>query len=279
MNSPLKYHGGKRYLASRIVGLMPAHLHYVEPYAGGLSVLLAKDPEGVSEVVNDLDGALSAFWNCLMDPELFSRFVRHVEAMPFCESLWGHAVANLDNEVDVVSRGVAFFVSCRQSLAGRMKSFAPLSRTRTRKGMNEQAAAWLSSVDGLPAVHQRMKRVVVLNREAVEVIRGQDGEGTLFYLDPPYLAETRSSTGQYRNEMSVEQHQEMLEQLSSVRGKFLLSGYRSDLYDTFSDRLGWRRVDFDLPNHAAGGKAKRRMTESVWMNFEPLAGMATGYAE
>lgn len=71
---PLKWHGGKFYLARRIVALMPPHLHYVDPYAGGLAVLLARDPadrrlwsgttasrRGLPEVVNDLDGRLINF--------------------------------------------------------------------------------------------------------------------------------------------------------------------------------------------------------------------------
>ena len=41
MKGPLKTHGGKRYLAERLVALMPPHTHYVEPFAGGLSVLFA----------------------------------------------------------------------------------------------------------------------------------------------------------------------------------------------------------------------------------------------
>src|SRR5215213_9321604 len=69
---PLKWHGGKAYLASKIVAMMPSHLHYVEPFAGGLSVLLAKDPEGVSEVVNDLNGGLSNFWHVLRDDARFA---------------------------------------------------------------------------------------------------------------------------------------------------------------------------------------------------------------
>jgi DNA adenine methylase len=95
VTGPLKTHGGKHYLASRIVALMPRHLHYVEPYAGGLSVLLARDPEdprlwagcgsglrGVSEVANDLDGRLVNFWRVLRDEGTFARFVRQVEAVP-----------------------------------------------------------------------------------------------------------------------------------------------------------------------------------------------------
>src|SRR5207249_7948232 len=88
---------------------------------------------------------------------------------------------------EMVRHAAGFFVVCRQSLAGRMKGFASLSRNRTRRRMNEQASAWITAVEGLPAVHERLRRVVILCRPAVEVLRSQDGPGTLFYLDPPYL--------------------------------------------------------------------------------------------
>ena len=52
LTQPLKWHGGKHYLASEIIALMPRHIHYVEPFFGGGSVLLRKPFEGVSEVVN-----------------------------------------------------------------------------------------------------------------------------------------------------------------------------------------------------------------------------------
>jgi DNA adenine methylase len=270
IDSPLKYHGGKSYLASKIVALMPQHTHYVEPYAGGLSVLLAKDPDGVSEVVNDKWGALTSFWNCMMNPELFERFKRMVDGMPFAESLWKTAAAaiDLDNlDIDDVDKAAAFFVTCRQSLAGRMQDFATLSRRRTRRGMNEQASAWLTAVEGLAVVHERMKRVVVLNRDALDVIMQQDGAATLFYLDPPYAHETRANTGEYMHEMSFEDHMKLLATLSAIKGKFLLSGYRSESYDKVAKVAGWNRKDFSLPNNSAGGKVKRRMTECVWMNF------------
>ncbi len=71
-----------------------------------------------------------------------------------------------------------------------------------RRQMNEQASAWWTCVDGLPAVSARLRRAIVVNRPAREVIRQQDGSKTLFYLDPPYLHETRASTEAYKHEMS-----------------------------------------------------------------------------
>jgi DNA adenine methylase len=258
----LKWHGGKHYLAAKIVGLMPAHVHYVEPFAGGLSVLLAKDPKGVGEVVNDLDLRLSNFWRVLQAEEPFAQFRRIVEATPFSEVEWADAGEPADGPVE---RAVRFFIRCRQSLAGRMQSFAPLSRRRTRRGMNEQTAAWIGAVDGLAAVHARLRRVAILNREAVDVIRQQDGPNTLFYLDPPYLRETRTSLAVYKSEMTDAHHDAVLDVIGRCRGKVMLSGYPSELYDR---RLaGWTRHEFQVPNQAAGGRRKRRMTEVVWCNF------------
>lgn len=263
VSPPLKWHGGKWYLAPKIVALMPTHLHYVEAYAGGLSVLLAKDPEGVSEVTNDINGDLSNFWRVLQGEESFCCFRRTLDAVPFSELEWQDAEQG--GSGGPVEMAVRFFIHCRQSLAGRMNCFAPLSRTRTRRGMNEQTSAWLNAVEGLAAVHARLRRVAILNRDALDVIRQQDGPDTLFYLDPPYLAETRACDDVYAHEMEERQHAELLQIICRCVGRVMLSGYPSEMYD---HRLrDWRRHEFALPNQAAGGKEKRRMTEVVWCNF------------
>lgn len=263
VSPPLKWHGGKWYLAPKIVALMPPHTHYVEPYAGGLSVMLAKDPEGASEVANDIDGRLSNFWRVLQDDKTFGRFRRTLEAVPFSEA--EYRAAEKATAGGPVDQAVRFFIHCRQSLAGRMNAFAPLSRTRTRRGMNEQASAWLNAVEGLATVHARLKRVAILNRDALDVIRQQDGPDTLFYLDPPYLGETRATEDVYSHEMGVDQHAELLQTVRECEGLVMLSGYPSEMY---SRRLpDWERHEFSLPNQAAAGKQKRRMTEVVWCNF------------
>ena len=60
-----------------------------------------------------------------------------------------------------------------------------ISRNRTRRDMNEQASAWLTAIEGLPQVHDRLKRVVLLDRPVLEVIKSQDGPRTLFYCRQP----------------------------------------------------------------------------------------------
>jgi DNA adenine methylase len=270
-NPPLKWHGGKHYLASKILSLFPqppAACHFVEPFFGGGAVLLAKNPEGWSEVVNDLDGDLTNFWKVLQETSTADKFNRILQATPFSESEFTQAQTSLaqNREADPIQRAAWFFISCRQSLAGRKDTFAPLSRTRTRRQMNEQASAWLTAVEGLPAVHKRLKRVVILNRPALEVIRSQDGEKTLFYLDPPYLHETRTAPAVFGNyEMAKADHRELLAAIKQVKGKVVLSGYDSELYE--AELGGWNRHTFELPNNAASGANKRRMTECIWCNF------------
>jgi DNA adenine methylase len=274
LTPPLKWHGGKHYLARQIVGLMPPHLHYLEPYFGGGAVLLARRPEepslflpshkGVSEVVNDINGRLINFWRVLQAEDKFQRFRRLVEATPLARAEWVKAHSHVSGQ-DLVADAVAFFVDCRQSLAGRMTSFTPVTRTRTRRQMNGNASEWLSAVDGLPAGHARLRRVVIEEMPALDLIRREDTPNTLFYCDPPYLHETRAATDAYDFEMTEADHRALLEVLLACKGKVMLSGYPSSLYDKALS--AWTRHTFDLPNNAAGGKEKARETEVLWCNF------------
>lgn len=266
LNAPLKWHGGKSYLSDWIISHMPPHLHYVEPFAGGLAVLLRKDPEGISEVVNDLDGELSNFWTVLKDADLFQKFTRQIEATPFSAIEFKRAEIAGD---DVVARAVNFFIRCRQSRQGLRRDFATLSKNRVRRGMNEQVSSWLTAVEGLPEVHQRLQRVVICNDDAVKIILREDSPNTLFYLDPPYVHETRTVTAAYHQEMTDDDHRRLLTALESIKGKFLLSGYRNSIYDEIAERNGWRREDREIDNKASSAKEKPIKTECLWLNFPP----------
>jgi DNA adenine methylase len=282
---PLKWFGGQACFAAQIVARMPRHRHYVEPFAGGLAVLLERDPNdpslwwadsaqdgGVSEVVNDLDGRLTNFWRVLRSETQFPKFLRAAESTEFGRKVYEQATASvnliLDGGPDGDWRAAwAFFVACRQSRAGTFKGFTTLTRSRTRRGVNGNVSEWLGAVDGLSSVHARLRPVVVENVPAVKLIVREDTEGALMYLDPPYLHETRTTKAGYAYEMTEADHRELLATITHPgrKSKFMLSGYRSDLYD--QSLAGWTRHEFEKANNAAGGTAKRRITACLWCNF------------
>ncbi len=206
----------------------------------------------------------------LQDLHLFGLFQRQTEATPFSGKVYQLAVKLLAQpwKLDLVDRAWAFFTANRQSLAGRMKGFTGITKTRTRARMNNEVSAWLSAIDGLPEVHARLRRVLILPPQpAVKVIHKFDAAGTLFYLDPPYVHSTRATTGEYAHEMDEVEHRELLATITHPGrvSKFMLSGYDCPLYREF---LGeWTRHTFAVPNQASGAKKKEVKTEVLWCNY------------
>lgn len=271
VTSPIKWHGGKYYLAPKMKLFLPKkYLHRVHPYGGGVNEIFSWGGDGVSEVINDCNHDLMNFWRVLQDKDMFEEFQLLCNATPFSELEFVDAKETLAlvRKGNPVRLAHNFFVRCRQSRQGLMKDFATVSTTRLRRGMNEQVSAWLSSIEGLPAVHERLKRVMILNEDAIKVICEQDSPDTFFYLDPPYLQETRTAKDIYEYEMTPEQHQQLLDLLGVLEGKFMLSGYPSEMYAAAAKKYGWRHHDFDLPNNASSKKSKDRKIERIWMNYQ-----------
>jgi DNA adenine methylase len=242
-------------------------LHFVEPFFGGGAVLFALDPQGISEVANDVHGELTNFWDVLQSETLFAKLRHRLDCTP-CSEIEFERAGQQSGQLDSVERAVRFFIRNRQSRQGLGRDFATMTKNRSRRGMNEQAAAWHSAIEGLGEVHARLQRVVIMNKDACDVIKQQDGPRTLFYCDPPYLHTTRKSVGEYGSfEMSEDDHTALLQTLADIQGRFLLSGYRSELYDEFADRCGWQCHQYEIDNKASSSKTKEKKTECVWTNY------------
>lgn len=76
----LRYHGGKWKLAPWIVSHFPPHTTYVEPFGGGASVLLRKQPSFI-EVYNDISGLVVNFFRVLRDQP--DELMRLIELTPY----------------------------------------------------------------------------------------------------------------------------------------------------------------------------------------------------
>lgn len=260
-----KYYGGKYYLATKLVALFPKHNTYVETHGGMANALLNKEVANV-EIYNDIYGALTNLFRVLRDngDELRRRLI----LTPYSELEF-----NYENQaliLDPIEWARETFVHLRLSIGGRANSFS-YTLHRSRRGMADVVSGYLSAIDEeLPKIIERLRTVQILCQDAIDVIKKWDSQDTFFYCDPPYLQETRVSKQVYVHEMGEEKEdidaqKLLLETLLNIKGKVMISGYNSPLYQRLLK--DFRTHSFNMPNNAAGGKIKARKIETIWMNF------------
>ena len=262
LRPPVKWHGGKHYLARQIIETFPEHHTYVEPFGGAASVRLNKEPAPV-EVYNDLDTRITRLFRVIRDHS--DEFQRRLSLTPYSEIEFNNAV---DPEGDEIEQARCDFVRWRMSLGGRGDSFS-FTLHRVRRLMADVVSGYLSAIDEqLPLIVERLRTVEIVSRPACEVIKKWDAADTLFYCDPPYLHSTREQNSRdvYGYEMTESEHRELADSLHNCEGKVVVSGYPSELYTELFE--GWWRMDINIANHAAGGKTKSREVECLWFNYE-----------
>lgn len=259
MRPPFPYYGGKMSVADRIVDLLPPHRHYVEPFAGSLSVLLAK-PAVAFETVNDIHAELMTFWRVLR--------ARPAELQRVC-ALTPHsraeyaAAADLaaGDELETARRVWVRLSQSRSGLLGKTGWRHYIDPAGSSSSMPDYLDGY---VGRLAAAAERLHSVSLECRPALEVIEsfGRSAEVCL-YVDPPYLGSTRNGTN-YAHEMAAaDEHEQLLEALLRAEAAVVLSGYASDLYD--AALVGWSRLEISTFNGNAGTRAR---TEVVWSNRE-----------
>lgn len=260
MNAPtrplLRWHGGKWLLAPWIIQHMPPHRVYVEPFGGAASVLMRK-PRSYAEVYNDLDDEVVNLFRVLRSDQA-EHLVAALRLTPFASSEFFSAYQPTDDATERARRLVVrSFMGFRSNAVHKKSGF----RSNSNRSGTTPARDWLNYPDQLGAIIERLRGVTITSRDACEVMAAHDGPETLHYVDPPYVFSTRAdSAADYAHELTDDQHRHLLASLRDLKGRVMLSGYPSDLYDeTLSD---WRRLE---RRHLADG-AKAR-TEVLWMNF------------
>jgi DNA adenine methylase len=249
----VRYHGGKWILAPWIIEHFPAHRCYVEPFGGGGSVLLRK-PRSYAEVYNDLDGEMVNLFRVVRDNGEDLR--RLLELTPFSRVDFRESYEASGDALEQARRTVVrSFMGFGSNSHNKNTGF----RSNSNRSGTTPAHDWRNYPGALGAIIDRLRGVVIENRDAVEVMRAHDAETTLHYVDPPYVAATRDKGGDYRHEMTDEQHRALAAALSELKGAVIVSGYPSPLYDELFAE--WQRVE---RRALADGAAER--TEVLWMH-------------
>lgn len=247
----LRWHGGKWRLAPWIISHFPPHKVYVEPFGGAGSVLLQKPP-AITEVWNDLEGEVVHLFGVLRSSA--DELARLVYLTPFSREEYHALYEVTDDPLERARRFLArSFMGMSSKGALRKSGFD--SRVNP-DGFTSRLQSLRAMPEELGIIAERFRRVVIENKPAAEVLRQYDGDGVLFYIDPPYLSDRANH---YTHEMTEADHVALLALLRGLKGMVVLSGYASDLYDsTLSD---WERVEIE----AMADTAKPR-TEVLWIN-------------
>ena len=85
---------------------------------------------------------------------------------------------------------------------------------------------------------ERLKNAQIEQLDAIELIRRYDTPDVFIYLDPPYLPGIRKSH-LYKQEMTEEQHVELLKEIKEHPARIMISGYENDLYNSMLS--GWEK--------------------------------------
>jgi DNA adenine methylase len=208
--------GGKRKLKDIIIELIPPHVIYCEPFVGGGAVFFGKEKSDI-EIVNDLDKDIFHIYSDMKvvgekmvnkdfgkDKELFLKLMKQKKIKNREDRLFRNIYISLHS-----------FKGDRKSWKGKDKPIKHFGK----KWKNER-------------YKERLKDVIIENKDWKSLIKAHDSKETFFYLDPPYSMASKNKDYKH-NDVSIN---ELYNTLKNINGKFLLSyDYNNEIKERFRD--------------------------------------------
>ena len=259
-----RYHGGKGKQAQRIITHFPPHTTYCEPFLGVGSVILQK-PRAYAEIVNDRDSIIYNLFSIIKNGAL-DELCHIIDSTPYSRDAYDVAtdmLNDVDGTIDIVNQVAAFIIHNSMAYRPRLKAGF---RADTKRPYTIPAHDWTSQAKVIRGFRDRLKGVVIENKDAVQVIKAADTPNTLIYADPPYMLETRDASSKYEHDLTAFDHETLLNVLLKLEGMVAISGYKTELYRDMLEANGWRRIDY-----IAFADGAKKTTECLWLNPHLLA--------
>jgi site-specific DNA-adenine methylase len=261
LKTPISYYGGKQTMARLIVSLIPPHRLYCEPFAGGLAVFWAKPPSTM-EVINDTNEAVVTFYQVLKSDYAILRHL--VLQTPVSRKVHRQTdfVLKYPDHFDKIKVALAFWVQTNVSfgaMIGAGYGYARTKNTQISKINNKklQFGKHLS---------KRLENVDMECNDAIQVIKSRDCEDAFFYIDPPYFnADMGHYAGYTKKDFTA-----LLDYLSQIKGKFLLSSYPSDVLTEYVQKNNWQVYE-KSSKIAVTHLTNRIKTECLTANYDILS--------
>jgi len=259
----IRYYGGKWKFAPWVISHFPPHKTFVEVFGGAGSVLLRK-PRSHTEIYNDIEDEIVNLFRVMRDTRQADELIRLLRLTPYARTEYEDAMIIVDDPVERARRTII-----RAYMGFNSLTVNPGVTSGFRQGFRQGGSVgdgWARYPDAMHAIVLRLRTVIIENQPWEEILRIYDRQGTLFYLDPPYLPSVRSEwkgragESAYANELTREDHACLLKRILRLDGMVALSGYHSDLYDEYLS--GWAHVEKET--HATANGHPR--TEVLWLS-------------
>lgn len=268
--SPINWYGGKYYMANDIIALFPEHNMYVEGFGGAGHILFKKSPSPM-EVYNDLHSGLFLLFKILRDENKREILISKIQLTPYSRQEFMECKKTWQSENDEIEKIRKFYTAIMQSVGGTGTGGWCYAKSKSRRGMSQAVSRWLGNVDdNMVNLIERLREIQIENLDIIELIKKYDKEDTLFYLDPPYIQETRKAKEVYDHEMSIAKHKELVDILLHIKGKVILSGYDHEIYNSLLEN-GWKKVclgKYSKRSQRDNDGELDKGQEFVWINYD-----------
>jgi DNA adenine methylase len=259
MKTPITYYGGKISLLSHILPLIPEHRIYTEIFFGGGAVFFAKD-SSESEIINDTNNMVVNFFEvCKTDIE---QLKAKIQATPFSRTTYTVALTmyRMPHLFSKLQQAWAFYIATNMGFACKIGSWGFDKYGKRLRVVRNKKLKFDESIA------KRLELTTIENNEACKVIETYDTADAFHYVDPPYI---HAYQGHYEGYTEAD-YRRLLDTLSKVTGKFLLSSYESELLSTYTQQHGWYTKYIDKPLVASNGAnttKRKRKIEVLTANY------------
>lgn len=250
-------------MLSYILPLIPKNGCYIEPFCGGATVLFAK-PRTQNEIINDNNDDLINFYRILKDKNLCKKLITMCKASLYSRSTHKEAIRLFKTGTDI-EKAWSLWVKINCGFSGKLDGGFSI----TRQTNSSHAMRLTNLKNNLQHIAKRMEEVQIENINAIDCIKNYDAEHVFFYADPPYL---NADQGHYKG-YTEENFIELLNTLSEIKGKFLLSCYPGAEIESYIESHDWNsfkiqqriRAVNKVQNKETGKKFK---TEMLTWNYD-----------
>lgn len=259
MKTPITYFGGKQRMVRHILPRIPPHGLYGEPFCGGAAVFFAKEPAQV-EVLNDTNQQLINFYEVVQ--QNYTELEREIKKSLHARTLHldAQVIYNHPHLFTPVQRAWAVWVLSAMSFSSIFNAqfgYDRKSNTTTKKvlGKKQQFSEIFA---------QRLENVQLECTDALRIIQSRDSSSAFFYCDPPYIG----TDCRHYNGYTQEDFNALLELLSTIKGKFLLSSYPNIHLTECVKKNGWYQKKIPASVSVANTKKhSKKKTEVLTANY------------